>query len=436
MGQNTQGTTEGQCFSDISPTQAPLFAKIIVIPMENNPHRDIISPDGIRHLRFALPQAPKGCSVSDAVRPALGAFDNPRGLTVLVNDPQRHTGTAAVLEEIARHVDPAGIRVLVACGSHTFGRDARAAFERDLGRSMGGRSLETVAWHDCRSRQLACLGDAWMCHRWLLETRPLLAVGSVEPHYFAGFTGAHKTATIGVAAYRDIERNHAHALGDDCRPCLLAGNPVYEGVANMLWTLMARRPLAVVNLVQAGADVIAAYGGEPFATLTAAAATAEQAFARRADGPADALIADVSGPLGRSFYQADKGIKNSEHAVRDGGCIVLRAPCDDGIGQAAFVDLLTEAPTHRQAADIVASRGYRLGDHKAVRLRHLTDPASRNVKVFLVSPGISQAEANVLGLTKAPDTLSALRQAGVDPHRQRVYEIEDAGNHCLLPKSS
>ncbi len=404
-----------------------------------NEENDIIRPDGIRRLRFPLPQTPEGCSIADAVRHALGAFDNPRGLTVLVNDPQRHTGTGAVLAEIVRRVDPAGIRVLVACGSHTFGQDRRAAFESALGESMGPTQgvppLEAVAWHDCRSAQLACLSNAWMCHRWLLEDRPLLAVGSVEPHYFAGFTGAHKTATIGVAAYRDIESNHAHALGDDCRPCRLAGNPVYEGVANMLRTLLSRRPLAVVNLVQVGERVIAAYGGEPFATLTAAAAVAEHAFARRAEEPVDALIADVSGPLGRTFYQADKGIKNSEHAVRDGGCIVLRAPCDNGIGQAAFVDLLAQAATYRQAADIVAARGYRLGDHKAVRLRRLTDPACRNVKVFLVSPGISEAEANVLGLLKAPNALSALRQAGVDPRRNCVYAIEDAGNHCLLPKN-
>jgi nickel-dependent lactate racemase len=400
-----------------------------------NKEHDIISPDGVRHLRFPLPRVADARSIDAAVRHALGAFDNPRGLTVLVNDPQRHTGTGAVLAEIARHVDPARIRVLVACGSHTFGRQARAAFEATLGESLGGRPFEAVAWHDCHSRQLACLADAWMCHRWLLETRPLLAVGSVEPHYFAGFTGAHKTATIGVAAYRDIESNHAHALGDECRPCRLAGNPIYEGVANMLWTLMARRPLAVVNLVQVGTRVVAAYGGEPFATLTAAAAVAEQAFARRVKEPLDALIAEVSGPLGRSFYQADKGIKNSEHAVRDGGCIVLSAPCDDGIGQAAFVDLLTHAATHCQAADIAATRGYRLGDHKAVRLRRLTDPACRGVKVFLVSPGISQAQAKVLGLTKASDVLWALRLAGVDPRRQRVCAIEDAGNHCLLPQT-
>ncbi len=130
---------------------------------------------------------------------------------------------------------PETIRLLVACGSHSFSAAQRAAFERTL---LGDLAVEAVAWHDCRSRQLACLGEIWMCHRWLLESRPLLAVGSVEPHYFAGFTGAHKTATIGCAAYADIESNHAHALGDDCRPCCLEGNPVYEGVANMLWACL------------------------------------------------------------------------------------------------------------------------------------------------------------------------------------------------------
>ena len=68
-----------------------------------------------------------------------------------------------------------------------------------------------------------------------------------------------------------------------------------------------------------------------------------------------------------------------------------------------------------------------------MRLRHLTDPAGRAVKVFLVSPNISQADAAVLGLTKASDVPSALVQAGVDPRRRRVCELDDAGNHCLIP---
>src|SRR5674476_398288 len=97
-----------------------------------NKEHGIISPDGVRHLRFPLPRVADAQSIAAAVRHALVAF-----------------------------------------GSHTFSHEARAAFESALAESLGGLPVEAVAWHDCHSRQLACLGDAWMCHRWLLETRPL-----------------------------------------------------------------------------------------------------------------------------------------------------------------------------------------------------------------------------------------------------------------------
>lgn len=372
-------------------------------------------------------------SIAAATRHALNAFAETKALTLLVNDPQRHTDTRAVLEAILAHMDPSHLRIIIATGSHHYPQAQQKAFEAAL---LGDLQLEAVAWHDCRSEHLATIAGEWCGHRWLVENRPLLAIGSVEPHYFAGFTGAHKTATIGCAGYADIEHNHARALEAACRPCRLEDNPVYEGVSNMLWALMSVKPLAVVNLVQRSREVIAAFGGEPYATLTAAAAVARQAFVNEIPAPADAIVAEVSGPLGRSFYQADKGIKNNEWALRDGGCLVLVAPCSEGIGQDAFVDLLRAAPTYEQAADLVSLRGYKLGDHKAVRLRYLTDPHRRNVKVFLVSEGISDEQAQLLGMTKAATVREALGKASIDPVRDRAYYLSDAGNRCIMVAGS
>lgn len=368
-------------------------------------------------------------AVKDAAAAAVSLLGTPSRLTVLVNDPQRQTRTPAVLEALRRHIEPSRTRILVATGSHSIAAAQRADFELAL---TAGFAAGLIDWHDSRDERLVPIGDGWRGHPWLLEDGALLAIGSVEPHYFAGFTGAHKTATVGCAAYRDIEANHAAAISPYCRPGRLETNPVYEGIVGMLSSLEALRPVATVNLVQIADRIVAAAGGAALESLRATIPLVREAYMHCLPREADALVVEVAGPLGRSFYQAEKGIKNSEWAVRDGGAIILVAPCPDGIGQDHFVALLRRAPTYSQAMAIVARQGYRLGDHKAVRLRYLTDPSCRAVGLYIVSDGISDEQAQILGLAKAASVEAALADAGVNPRKSSVYRVEDAGNMCVI----
>jgi len=365
---------------------------------------------------------------------SLVTLDLADGLTVLVNDPQRHTDSVRVLSALLGRVDPAKVRILVATGTHSFPPAQQRRHEEYLSRGLGPVDIR---WHDCRSESLVPIGrgsGAWRGHPWLLGNRPLLAIGSVEPHYFAGYTGAHKTLTIGCASFADIEADHAHALDPASRPCALDGNPVFAGHRRMVQSLQRERggSIAAVNVVQVGGSIVAAGGGGPTEALDNVRAAAAATFVHHVRHPADALVLELSGPLAQSFYQADKAIKNNEWAVRNDGAIVLKAPCPDGVGQDHFMDLLRRGASLQACLDIMADRGYRLGDHKAVRLRALTDPDSRAVRVFAVSDGLSPADADVLGLTKAPSVSEALGMAGIAVGKDRVYRLLDAGNLCVL----
>jgi nickel-dependent lactate racemase len=324
--------------------------------------------------------------------------------------------------------------MIVACGTHRFDATRRQTFERALADGCG-LGVESFVWHDCRSPDLRFVTPAGLwraCPELLDGDAPLLAVGSVEPHYFAGLTGAHKTVTIGCADFDAIQANHANALSPDSRPFATAGNPVHDGVAEMVRQLESVRPVHAVNVVQTGETIRAISTGKPLAALAALTPVAREVFAHTLDAPADALILDVEGPLGESFYQADKALKNAEDAVRDGGALILCAECRDGIGQDHFVALLRDAPTYRQAVERVFARGYRLGDHKAVRLRRLTDLAERAVRVLAVCPGLDDAACDVLGFHKASSVADALRTAGVGAG-DRVWRVGDAGNTVVLP---
>lgn len=377
-----------------------------------------------------IPNPDPATALPRAVQAALSELRNQdrgeRSLTVVVNDPQRHTDTARVFGILARSEDLGQSRLVIATGTHTFDCDQRARFEHCL----RAEAFDAVSWHDAHSCRLVALPGPgpWSAHPWVAEDGPVLAIGSVEPHYFAGLTGAHKTCTIGVACRDDIERNHALALDPASGPGRLTGNPVYEDIASMVATLESTAPLAGVNLLQAGPRVVSCAGGRVLESLREMADNAMATFSASIPQPADALILEVDRPLSDTMYQADKAIKNSEHAVRDGGTIVLVAQCGQGMGQDHFVQLLRQGTTLDRVRAIVRQRGYRLGDHKAVRLRDLTDPSSRGVRVWAVTAGLSEEDLQVLQFRRAASVGEAMKEASVNPSTQRVYRVRDAGN--------
>jgi len=383
-------------------------------------------------LARLAPAAPRGAGALDSLAAAAAAVRDrlapARAVTVVVNDPQRATRTRDVLELLRPALTGRSLRALVAAGTHSHARPSRQRFQRGV---LAPLTFEAVAWHDCRSPELAEVPGrpGWRCHRWLLdEAAALLAIGSCEPHYFAGITGAHKTVTVGCAAFADVEANHAGALSAEARPGRLDGNPVHEGILGMLAGLEARREVLAIDLLQVGPTTCAA-AGRPAEALERLAPHVRQAFFCALPAPADALVLEVDPVLARSFYQADKAIKNSEWAVRDGGCLVLAAECADGVGQDHFMRLLGQCPTHADAVETVRRRGYRLGDHKAVKLRHLTD--RRGVRVFAVAAGLGAEEVGLLGFARAASVEAALAAAGVDPARHAVYRVADAANTCV-----
>ena len=94
------------------------------------------------------------------------------------------------------------------------------------------------------------------------------------------------------------------------------------------------------------------------------------------------------------------------------------------------MDLLRGSRTYQEAFDVVAARGYRLGDHKALKLRYLTD--RRRVRVFVVSEGLSAGDAEILGFAKADSIEQALTAAGVDSLADAVFRVADAANTCVV----
>ncbi|MFT5041140.1 MAG: hypothetical protein ACI8TX_002112 [Hyphomicrobiaceae bacterium] len=356
-------------------------------------------------------------------------------LTVVLNDAHRMTDSAGFLDalfgvldrEVVSGLPP--IRALIAAGSHRADPTERRAHEQAVFGAHRDRFSE-IRWHDAFDADGLVDVGASRLNRWMGEGGYYLACGSMEPHYFAGVTGAHKTLTVGVMDVETIRKNHEHAMSDAAAPLRLDGNPVHLGIVDALADLEdSGAHVFAFNQILVEGKLVAATAGHPLESLARGLDAVRSYFGAPCDAPYDVVVARVQAPLDRDFYQAEKGIKNTENVVRDGGTVVLDATCARGVGIDHFLELLRLAPTAAAARATVTERGYRLGDHKAVRLRALTD--ERQVRLLVVSPGLDTALAATLGAEIFPDretaaiAVAALQQGG------RALLVEDAGN--LVP---
>lgn len=363
-------------------------------------------------------------------------------ILLLVNDGYRSTQTRPALAALAdlatRQATMPRFRALVATGTHRISQQEQRALEAATFQGCG-LHLDDMAWHDADDSEQLVNVSGIEVHPWIAESRFLLPIGSVEPHYFAGLTGPHKTATVGVLSRRAIEKNHEGAVQEAAGVFRLRGNPVFDGIAEILRALQhAGKTFIAIAEVVRGEEVIAVSIGDPLETVFDLQHVVRRVFTYPLERTVDVLRLRVPPPLGLSFYQADKAIRNNHSAVRDGGGILLEAPCPEGVGQDAFVSLLRRASDHAEALHIIARQGYRLGDHKAVNLRHLTDPTKRGIHLAIVDSHVSEPDAKVLGIQRFAATAPALEWLAsvVSGTIEHGLVIEDAGHLCPAPPFS
>ncbi len=362
-------------------------------------------------------------------------------ILLAVNDPHRSTQTRPVLAALANRARTAvrsgglRFRAIVAAGTHRFKAQERREFEHMtfLGCEL---NIEQIEWHDATDvGSLVEIAGVRM-HRAVAESRFLLPIGSVEPHYFAGLTGPHKTITVGCMSREDIERNHEGAMSPASDILCLERNPVHDGIADVLQRLRALgKTICAIGEVVCADSIVAAAVGDPLSVLDELSPCVRDIYVRRISDAVDVLHLRVPLPLGRNLYQVDKALKNNHLAVRDGGGILVEADCFEGIGPDAFMDLLRGSTDYASARQTVLDRGYRLGDHKAVKLHHLMDPACRGVRVAVVSPNLQESDLRDTGIEVFRETQPAvdrLKSTVAGPFARGLI-IEDAGMVTVTP---
>jgi nickel-dependent lactate racemase len=366
-------------------------------------------PDAV--LRAAVDRPSLG---GPAFRGFLAAAPSP--LLVVVNDATRPTPSADVLRVLRTDLEewaagPGNDLVFaIATGTHraALPQEVDHLFGADFARAHAGR----IHCHDAKDKaQLVHLGrtsrgtEIWV-NRLLAEARSVLLINSVEPHYFAGYTGGRKSLFPGLAGYETVWANHKLSMEAGSETLVLAGNPVHEDLEESLAVGIAGKEVYSIQLVLDNEHRIGfAAAGSLEETFAAAIAVADRQFVLDLPRRYEVVVAVAPHPMDCNLYQTNKAIQSGALAVTDRGVLIVVSECPFGLGEnQTLFDMLAAADSPAQALKRANLEQYKLGVQQATRIAAILERA----EIWMVS---SLAREDVGAMFMTP---FATVQAAVD----------------------
>ncbi|MBN1320307.1 MAG: nickel-dependent lactate racemase [Thermoleophilia bacterium] len=350
-------------------------------------------------------------------------------LLVVVNDGTRPTPSAQVLAVLRADLEEwlraPGDKMdfVIATGTH------RAALPEELDRIFGAdfaaAHAESIFSHDSKDKQnLVHLGrttrgtEVWV-NSLLAEARSVIVINSVEPHYFAGYTGGRKSLFPGLAGYETVWANHKLSMEEGSELLVLDGNPVHEDLEEALVAGIAGKDVYSIQLVLDKEHRIGfAAAGVLEDTFRQAIAVAEKQFVLDIDRHYEVVVAVAPHPMDCNLYQTNKAIQSGALAVKDGGVLIVVSQCTFGLGEnQTLYDMLAAADSPAHALERANLEEYKLGVQQATRIAAILERAQiwmvsslqdEQVGAMFMAPFASVQEALIAALESQGEAAQAL----------------------------
>lgn len=333
---------------------------------------------------------------------------------VIVNDGTRPTPTAKVLDEIGEELEAVDPDYIVATGVH------RAPREEELDFIFGEwkeRVRDRLFIHDSRDDSVMVklgtsrAGTEMYVNKKGVEADKIVIIGSVEPHYFAGFTGGRKAFLPGIAAFKTIEQNHQYALRPESHSLALDGNPVHDDMVDALKEVVEKPIFSIQTVLDRERKLYAVTAGHIHDSFDAAIDAANEVFCVNIPEKSDIVLSVAPYPMEIDLYQSQKCLDNGKLALNDDGILIAIMPCRTGIGEESFYNLLSGQDTPQEVLAEI-DKGFKLGYHKAAKMAEIMCRAEiwavsnlpdETLSKIFIRPMPSIQEALDEALEKKPD---------------------------------
>lgn len=310
--------------------------------------------------------------------PALASFiSDSDSVLVIVNDATRPTPTGKIIEHILKYLDAGKTSYLVATGTHN------PPTEEELIQIFGGtlnHIRKKIIIHNSKDEDnlvylgKTSFGTEVFVNKAIKDYDKIITINSVEPHYFAGYTGGRKSFCPGIAGYKTIESNHRLALSEHSKTLRLEGNPVHEDMTESA-SLLSSDIFSIQVVLDRSHKAFSIISGNLFSSFLQAVKKAEEVFLNAIDEKADIVIPVATYPSDIDLYQSQRCIDNASLALKENGILILVSECRKKTGPDSFIKLMASSNSTEEILKKI-TKGYKLGYHKAAKLIEIMNRAS------------------------------------------------------------
>ena len=356
------------------------------------------SADPGEQIRRALSHPLDTSPIGEMVRPG-------EQVLILIDDHTRKTPVALILPHLLEQLGSNGVQsrdvtIMIANGAHRLSSDVEV--RRKVGEYVYGRYR--IIQHRCEDEcnhvylGLTSRGTPVWVNRLVVETDHCFGIGHIDPSTFAGYAGGNKLLVPGIASLDTIDANHRlvplgfrhHGRVDV--PCRL---DIDEAGS------MVRVDMFINAVLCQDGRIARVFAGSPGRVFREGVKLARQVY--EVTCPSKVDVAITSGyPYDIDLYQAVRAVQFADNAVREGGSIILVAPCDDGVGSQDFYRLLSEPD--KRPEDFLRDIVRRNGKVTHIVLGYILARIRTEKRLYAATDGISQEELEEMGF-RCPTSL-------------------------------
>jgi len=296
----------------------------------------VIRPKFARALPNAEELFRAACHKPIASKPLRDVIEPQDRVVIVTSDGTRPVPNRKLIPWLLQElpVPAEQVTVLVGTGSHRANTPAEilAMFGEDVTNRV------RIVNHNAFDPQASVYigkgpaGKAAYLNKLYVETDKRIAVGFIEPHFFAGFSGGAKAIIPGIASIDTVIRIHGFDLIAD--PLSTWGTVEENPIRHELEGMVQHCPpdLLVNVTLNSAKEITGVFVGDYIAAHRQGCQRAKKEAMQPVPQLFPLVITSNSGyPLDQNLYQTVKGISAGARITEPGGTVLVASECSDGL---------------------------------------------------------------------------------------------------------